>query len=100
MNSSRLPGKMLKRVLGKPLLELMVERVRRATMIDDVIVATSNTKLDEQLIQLAENIGVKYYRGSENDVLSRVLDAAKEFNVDLIVEIPGDCPAIPASPFR
>ena len=94
MNSSRLPGKMLKTVLGKPVLELMIERVRRATKIDDVIVATTNTSLDDQLVNLVESLGINYYRGSENDVLVRVLETAREYNIDVIVEIPGDCPLI------
>ena len=76
--STRLPGKILKKVMGKTLLEYQIERLRRVTLADDLIIATTTKKNDNQIVNLVENIGVKYYRGSEEDVLSRYYEAAKK----------------------
>ena len=76
--STRLPGKILKKVMGKTLLEYQIERLKRVTLADDLIIATTTKKNDNQIVNLVENIGVKYYRGSEEDVLSRYYEAAKK----------------------
>ena len=94
MNSSRLPGKILKPILGKPSLERLVERVRRSRWIDEVIVATTTSARDDEVEQWAGKAGVCCFRGSEEDVLARVLDAAKAFGGEIIVELTGDCPLI------
>jgi len=88
--SKRLPNKVMKLILGKPMLELMIERVKRATKIDEIIIATSDKKDDDVIEELAAKLGVKCFRGSEDDVLDRVLKAAKSINGDLIVELWGD----------
>lgn len=94
MTSSRLPGKVLKKVLGKPILELMIERVKRSFYYDELIIATTTNKDDDPIIELCNNLNVKYYRGSEPDVLKRVYSAHKEFGSDIVVELTGDCPII------
>lgn len=94
MTSTRLPGKVLKEVQGKPLLQHMVERLQRSNLLDDIVIATTTNPSDDVIESLANKIGVPCYRGSEDDVLQRVLDAAHENNVDVIVETPGDCPMI------
>lgn len=94
MNSTRLPGKVLLEAVGKPFLELMIERVRRAPSIDEVIVATSTEPSDDCIAELSETLGVRSFRGSEHDVMSRVLGAARAHSADMIVELTGDCPAI------
>ncbi|MCT4633500.1 MAG: glycosyltransferase family protein [Firmicutes bacterium] len=94
MTSSRLPGKVLLDLAGKPALQHIVERLRRSNYIDDVVVATTINKTDDPIINLCDNIGCKYYRGSEEDVLLRVLDTAKSVDAELLVEITGDCPVI------
>ena len=94
MGSTRLPGKVLKEVAGTPLLALMIERLKRVPDIDKIIVATTIKPADDPIIDLAESVGVDSFRGSEDDVLSRVLDAALHHGVDLIVETTGDCPLI------
>lgn len=94
MTSSRLPGKVLKEALGKPMLELMIERLRRTPSIDAVVIATTVNATDEPLVDLAGRLGVGVFRGSEDDVLVRVLDAARAFEADVIVETTGDCPLI------
>jgi spore coat polysaccharide biosynthesis protein SpsF len=94
MGSSRLPGKVLKRAVGKPMLALMIERLKRVRNIDKIIVATTIKSADDPIVELAEGVGIDYYRGSEDDVLGRVLEAAQHHGIDLIVETTGDCPLI------
>lgn len=97
MASSRLPGKILKDLLGKPSLERLVERARRATLVDEVVVATTVSPQDDAVEAWAKKAGVSFYRGSEDDVLLRVLEAAKAHRADLIVELTGDCPLLDPS---
>ena len=94
MTSTRLPGKIMLPVLGKPMLELLIERLKRATMLDQIVVATTNNLTDDVVEKLTNNLGIGCFRGSEDDVLSRVLGASHVFNADSIVEITGDCPLI------
>ena len=94
MTSTRLPGKVLRPILGRPMLELLIERLRRAERVNDVIVATTSNHTDDTIEALCRKIGAGCFRGSEDDVLDRVLRAAHAFDVDLIVEITGDCPLI------
>lgn len=94
MTSTRLPGKVLMKSCGKPLLQHMIERLKRSNCLDDVIVATTVNATDDGVVELCEKIGCNCFRGSEEDVLLRVLDAAKAFEVDVIVETTGDCPFI------
>lgn len=94
MTSSRLPGKVVMPLAGKPDLERLIERVKRSRYVDDVVVATTINNDDDVIVALAERLGVKYFRGSEYDVLQRVLFAARSVNGDIIVEITGDCPLV------
>ena len=73
MTSSRLPGKVLLEACGRPLLELMIERVRKSRLLDDIMVATTVNSEDDPIVELCRRIGCKFYRGSEDDVLLRVL---------------------------
>lgn len=94
MTSSRLPGKVLMKSCGKPMLELMIERVRRSRLIDDVVVATTTNDDDDSVVDLCDSIGCHYFRGSELDVLDRVVKTAQHYHADDIVELTGDCPFI------
>ncbi|NJD03360.1 MAG: spore coat biosynthesis protein F [Ruminiclostridium sp.] len=94
MTSSRLPGKVLMELGGRPSLQQMIERLKRGRYIDDVVVATTINKTDDPIAELCEKLGCTYFRGSEEDVLLRVLEAAKSASADIIVEITGDCPVI------
>jgi spore coat polysaccharide biosynthesis protein SpsF len=94
MTSTRLPGKVMKPILGKPVLELLVERLKSVELINEIVIATTVNRDDDVIEELGRKIGVKVFRGSENDVLGRVLAAAQGINADLIVEITGDCPFI------
>jgi len=90
--STRLPGKVLKPILGKPMLALQIERIRQSRLIDRIILATSTTPQDDALEQLATDLDIECFRGSESDVLGRVVGALKAFSVDLHVEFQGDNP--------
>lgn len=94
MTSSRLPGKMLLPLCGKSVLEHLIERVQRINQLDAIVIATTWKSSDDPIQQLVDKLGVNCYRGSEDDVLGRVLGAAKTFNADFIVEITGDCPLL------
>jgi len=94
MTSSRLPGKVLLPAAGKPLLEHMIERLRRVEQLDEIVIATTQDPSSDPLQALAERLGVGCFRGSEDDVLARVLGAARAADAELIVETTGDCPLI------
>lgn len=94
MTSSRLPGKVLMEAGGKPLLQILIERLKKSRYIQDIVVATTVNAQDEPIIALAEGLGVKSFRGSELNVLERVCGAAKSINAEVLVEITGDCPLI------
>jgi spore coat polysaccharide biosynthesis protein SpsF len=94
MTSSRLPGKVLLPVLGRPLLEHMVERLRRSRRIDAIVLATTAEAASDPLEALAAELGIGCFRGSEDDVLGRVLGAARAHDADVIVETTADCPLI------
>lgn len=94
MNSSRLPGKVLLKAKDKSMLEILIERLEQVKSIDNIIVATTINPKDNEITNLCNKIGQKYFRGSEDDVMGRVIDAAKSVNADLIVEITADCPII------
>jgi len=94
MTSTRLPGKILKKVLDKPLLEYQIERLRRVKLADEIVIATTVNDTDQPIIDLCNKLGVKYYRGSEEDVLSRYYYAALECDADIIVRVTSDCPLI------
>lgn len=91
MGSSRLPGKVLADVNGQPALSRLLNRLRRSEKIDEIVLATSVAPADDLLEQWAKTENVAVYRGSEEDVLQRVVDAHRQMNSDIIVEVTGDC---------
>lgn len=92
MGSSRLPGKVLKKAGGKSLLDWHFERL--LTCDQPVILATTTSPHDTPLCDWADSNGISCFRGSENNVLSRYLDCAKEYNLDIIVRVTSDCPLV------
>lgn len=92
MGSTRLPGKVLMDIDGVPMLARVVERVRRARLVDEVVVATSVDKADDEIALYCVRKEINHARGSNEDVLSRYLDAAEEYQADVIVRITADCP--------
>lgn len=91
-SSQRLPGKVLCDVLGRPMIERQIERVRRAKAVDSLIVATTIDPSDDPLAELCGRIGVACYRGEMDDVLSRFIGAARYAEGDWLVRLTGDCP--------
>lgn len=94
MGSTRLPGKILKDLMGKTVLRHVIERVQQAHSIDEIIIATTMLDQDDAVAHEAVKCGVKYFRGSEEDVLARYYLAAKETDADTVVRITSDCPLI------
>ncbi|MDZ4713437.1 MAG: glycosyltransferase family protein [bacterium] len=91
MGSSRLPGKVLMEIDGKPTLQILIERLEKLKLIDQIIIAATTNPLDEKIEELGEELGIFVYRGSEDDVLGRVVNAVEAVSGDIIVEITGDC---------
>jgi spore coat polysaccharide biosynthesis protein SpsF len=94
MGSTRLPGKVLINILGNPMLYYVINRLKHCKYLDDVIVATSDELSDDAIVQYCIENNVNYFRGSENDVLSRFVLAASNFDADIIVRVTADCPLI------
>tara|TARA_Y100000590_G_C15725769_1_gene1015219 strand:- start:1793 stop:2506 length:714 start_codon:yes stop_codon:yes gene_type:complete len=94
MTSSRLPGKVLKKVMGKPLLYYLVKRVKKSNLINKIIIATTKNNEDNVLEKFARQYKLGIFRGSEHDVMGRVIGAAKKYKVKNVVEITSDCPLI------
>lgn len=94
MGSTRLPAKVMMELCGKTVLEHVIDRVKMAKEIDEIVIATTTLDRDDIIADEAVRCGVKYYRGSEDDVLSRYYEAAKENNADIVVRITSDCPLI------
>lgn len=92
MGSSRLPGKVMRTIVGKPVLLHQLPRIRRATTVDDVVVITTTDAAEDPLAALCESNGISYYRGSALDLLDRHYQAAREFGADFVVKIPSDSP--------
>lgn len=94
MGSTRLPGKVLKKIADKTVLEHVIARVKNSNEIDDIVIATTTKENDNAIINESDRLGVKCFRGSEEDVLSRYYYAAKEYAADTVVRITSDCPLI------
>ena len=94
MTSTRLPGKVLMKVKKKTLLEFLIERLKKVSEIDDIILCTTKNQTDDILVSKAKQLDIKFFRGSENNVLSRVTGAVKKFKADVVVQITADCPII------
>jgi spore coat polysaccharide biosynthesis protein SpsF len=94
MNSNRLPGKVLKDICGESMLSRVVHRVNSATSLDKVVVATSDTIVDDLVVNECDKLGVSVFRGSEDDVLDRFFQAALLHKADVGVRVTADCPLI------
>jgi spore coat polysaccharide biosynthesis protein SpsF len=94
MGSSRLPGKTMAEIKGHPLLYYCVNRVRKSRCITTVIVATTTEKGDDFIVEWCQKKNIRYFRGSEKDVLDRYYLAASPHSPDFVVRITSDCPFI------
>lgn len=91
MSSSRLPGKVLMDIAGKPAIERVTDRLRQAKRVDDIVLAIPEGAADDPLADWAARAGVAVHRGSEDDVLARVVGAQRSVGGELVVEVTGDC---------
>jgi len=94
MGSTRLPGKVLKSIVDKPMIELLLARLSQSSELDEIVVATSKELQNNRLQSVVESLGYRCTRGSEKDVLSRFYQSAKFLNADVVVRITGDCPLV------
>ncbi len=94
MGSTRLPGKVLLDLAGKPMLERIVSRCRQASTLDEVLVATTTQPADDRIADLCAAHNWPGFRGSEDDVLDRYYRAALQQQAEIVVRITGDCPLI------
>ena len=92
MGSTRLPGKVMKKIGGTPIINLIIKRLKRAKLVDDIVVATSKKKENQTLINYLKKNKINLFCGSENDVLSRFYGAATKNKSKIIVRITADCP--------
>ncbi len=94
MGSTRLPGKVLMDLVGEPMLARVISRSWRATMLEEVVVATTTKPADEAIVELCAARGWPCFRGSEDDVLDRYYRAAAAYRADVVVRVTADCPLI------
>lgn len=94
MGSTRLPGKVLKDIEGKPMIWHLINRLKFSKEIDEIILTIPDTKENNVLEGFAKENKIKYFRGSEEDVLSRYFKAAEKFECSVITRITSDCPLI------
>lgn len=92
--STRLPGKVLSKVLGRSLLSYQIERLKRVATPSRLVVATTCQERDDSIVELCEQEGVECYRGSEENVLDRYFRAAKYYRASTVVRLTADCPLI------
>jgi spore coat polysaccharide biosynthesis protein SpsF (cytidylyltransferase family) len=96
MGSTRLPGKVLKTIGGKTLLEIHLYRILKSKLISGLLVATTVNVSDDRIVDVCNSLRVDYYRGSEQDVLDRYYKAAENIKPEYIVRLTSDCPLIDA----
>lgn len=94
LTSSRLPGKVLLPAAGEPMLMHLVRRLKAVPSIDEIVIATTINRADDPILDFAQNADVLCFRGSEDDVLARVIGAGELVQAEVLVEITGDCPVI------
>ena len=94
MGSTRFPGKVMKAINGKPVIELLLSRLAKSTLIDKIILATSINTENDELSDYVKNIGYDVFRGSEEDVLERFYKAAEAYQPETVIRITGDCPLV------
>lgn len=92
MGSTRLPGKVMAKIGTKTVLEILVNRLKRSTCLDDIIIATTKNKMDNKIVNISQKIGVKSYQGNENDVLARYVESSEMYDADIVVRVTADNP--------
>ena len=91
MNSSRLPGKVMEKINGKPMLEWQIRRIQKS-QLSEIVIATTTNSMDTSIVELAKSLGIEVVRGSESDVYSRFREVLRRFKSDNFVRVTADCP--------
>lgn len=94
MESTRLPGKVMEGIVGKPMLWHIIERLKKAKLLDNIMIATTDKEIDKPILKLADDSGIDSYAGNEEDVLDRYYQAATKSHVNGVARITADCPLI------
>ena len=94
LGSTRLPNKVLAPIGDIPLIEFLLSRLSKSERVSQIVLATSTSQVNDQLVSVVEGLGYQVVRGSENDVLQRYVDAAQASNADVVIRITGDCPFV------
>ena len=93
-NSKRFEGKILKKIYNKTVLEILIERLKKSKLINQIIVACPNSKQNRLIIDFCKQKKIKYYSGSENNLISRYYFAAKKYDIKNIIRVTSDCPLL------
>jgi len=94
IKSTRLPKKLTLKINNREVIAWMIDRLKQCRVLNEIIIATSTNSQDNILCKIAKREGVKCYKGSEDDVLERLYQAAKTYELDYIINITGDCPLV------
>lgn len=94
MGSTRLPGKVLADLCGRPMLAQQLRRLQTCRNVDEIVIATTTNDGDDPVVALAKAVGVRWFRGDERDVLDRYIGAAADARADVVARITADCPLI------
>ena len=94
MNSTRLPKKIMMDIKSNPMIYYLISRLKLSKKINQIVLATTENSLDDNLVEFVSSIGVDIFRGRENNVLDRFYNAAKKFEADIVIRITADCPLI------
>ena len=94
MSSTRLPGKVLRKIGNEPMLYHVINQVRGSKLIKDIIIVTTIMPQDDVIVKYCKKNNIKCFRGSSTDLLDRYYKCAKKFGIDPIVRITSDCPLI------
>ena len=90
LQSKRLPKKALKKIDGKPIIQLLVERLKKIKDVENIVICTTHHSSDDELIDFLKKINISYFRGSVKDILDRFLKSAQKFKTDFIIAVDGD----------
>ena len=90
LSSTRLPSKALLKICGKPCIQYLIERIKKVENLDGIVLCTTENIVDDKIVELAKDMKIEFFRGSEKDVLDRFKNAALKFQVENIVNIDGD----------
>ena len=94
MNSTRLPSKVLAKLNEKSLFEFLVKRLKKSTLVNEIILATTNNSIDDPLCEKGKDLNLNIFRGSEDDVLNRFFEASKITKANIFIRVTADCPFI------